>query len=161
MSGLYEKLAGYRNDCGQLLIDPDLQMPVAALIQALPKIPTKDDLALARHLFSQCTVGDVVHFDHTVRLRGSVKVSGFTSGRAITPSADDVAVLLMSMSGATEQAYRKAFDRLIKMTPDQKKAFRASEHGRFAAIKAIKQSAPKAAGSVRLSVAAELEGGAE
>ena len=110
---------------------------------------------------SPTSVGDVVHFDQVVRLRGSVKVAGFTSGRAITPSADDVAVLLMSMSGATEQAYRKAFDRLIKMTDAQKKQFRASEHNRFAAIKAIKQSAPKAAGSVRLSVAAELKGGAK
>ena len=139
-------------------VDP---MQAAAIVQALPKIPTKDDLAQARRMFSSASVGEVVHFDQVVRLRGSVKVAGFTSGRAITPSADDVAVLLMSMSGATEQAYRKAFDRLIKMTDAQKKQFRASEHNRFAAIKQIKQSAPKAAGSVRLSVAAELEGGAK
>ena len=140
---------------------PGDQMEAAAIVQALPKIPTKADLQAARRLFSHFDVGEVVHFDQVVRLRGSVKVAGFTSGRAITPSADDVAVLLMSMSGATEQAYRKAFDRLIKMTDAQKKAFRATEHNRFAAIKQIKQSAPKAAGSVRLSVAAELKGGAK
>ena len=140
---------------------PGDQMEAAAIVQALPKIPTKADLQEARRLFSLSAVGEVVHFDQVVRLRGSVKGAGFTSGRAITPSADDVAVLLMSMSGATEQAYRKAFDRLIKMTDAQKKQFRASEHNRFAAIKQIKQSAPKAAGSVRLSVAAELEGGAK
>ena len=92
---------------------PGDQMEAAAIVQALPKIPTKADLQAARDLFSRGVVGDVVHFDQVVRLRGSVKSSGFTSGRAITPSADDVAVLLMSISGATEQAYRKAFDRLI------------------------------------------------
>ena len=140
---------------------PGSDMEAAAIVQALPKIPTKDDLLIARDLFSECHVGHVEHFDRVVRLRGSVKVAGFTKGRAITPSADDVAVLLMSMSGATEGAYKKAFDRLIKMSDWEKKDFRASERNRFAAIKHIKQTAPKGAGSVRLSVAAELEGGAE
>ena len=140
---------------------PGSDMEAAAIVQALPKIPTKDDLLIARDLFSEYDVGHVEHFDRVVRLRGSVKVAGFTSGRAITPSADDVAVLLMSMSGATEQAYRNAFDRLIKMTDWEKKQFRSDEHNRFAAIKRIKQRAPKGSGSVRLSVAAaaELEGG--
>ena len=49
---------------------PGDQMEAAAIVQALPKIPTKADLQEARRLFSLSDVGEVVHFDQVVRLRG-------------------------------------------------------------------------------------------